>query len=440
MKRNLAVRKMAFGFVPRLLVNSLIASFCLLPAQAFSQLATDQVPRERTVPIREQVQAEVEKSRFRLGSISIVPKLSIRDAGYNNNVFGSTDNPVADWTATISAGVRCILPLGSKIYLRGDAVPEYIWYAQLAQGRTLGGRYSASVLGFFNRMSVEATGFGSKSSSILNSESETRVIDHLLSGSGKIEIDLLRRLSVFAGGGVQRHRYAQSPPGPPDVINAKDLDRTDSTARAGIRYHFLSYLDISAGVEGIRTQFAQTPQERDNRSTAYLLGLHYGRPRLFINLSGGYRTGQAYNGSAFPRYSTATGSYFVSYSLAAPIELQVYGLRGPVYALYLDNPYYLEMRNGGGVNVQIIRQLWLRGYGEYGTNSYPVPVPVDGGGSVNRLDQATTVGGGLSVLLARNAVLTALVSRTSYSSNIPGLGRSVLRFTTSFSLEETPTR
>ncbi|MGH9365904.1 MAG: hypothetical protein ACRD1B_11680 [Thermoanaerobaculia bacterium] len=421
-------------------ISSLIAAFCLLPAQAFSQLATDQVPRERTVPIPEQVQTEMAKSRFRLGPISITPKLTIRDAGYNNNVFGSSDNPVSDWTATVAAGVRWILPLGSKMYLRGDAVPEYIWYAQLAQGRTLGGRYSASVLGFFNRMSVEAAGLASKTTSVLSSESETRVIDHLQSGSGQIEIDLLRRLSVFAGGGVQRHRYAQSPPGPPDVINAKELDRTDSTARAGIRYHFVSYFDISAGVEGIRTQFVLTPQERDNRSTAYLLGLHYGRPRLFINLSGGYRTGQGYNGSAFPRYSTATGSYFVSYSLTAPIELQAYGNRGPVYALYPDNPYYLETRNGGGLNIKIVRQVQLRGYGEYGTNSYPGPVPVAGGGSVNRLDHATTVGGGLSVLLARDVALTALVTRTTYSSNISGLGRSVVRFTTGLSLEGALTR
>lgn len=381
----------------------------------------------------------MQRSRYRLGPIRLLPKFSIREAGYDNNILGAADEKVSDWTATVSAGARWILPIGSESYLRGDAMPEYIWYARLAQGRTLGGKFSASLLGLFSRISVEANASASKRATILNSESETRVIDNLRDGSVNVEIDLLRRLSVFAGGQTRRHRYTLNP-GPPDLLNVKQLDRTDSAAGAGIRYRFLTFFDISAKIEGTQSDFLGTARERDNRSIAYLLGVHYDRERLFINLSAGYRRGRPHNGSAFPGYSTTTGAYFVSYFLARPIEFQVYGQRGATDGLFLDNPYYFETRNGGGVNVRIRRRLLLRGYGEYGTNQYAVPVLVGGAEIVKRLDKATTVGGGFSMSLFRNATLTALVSRTNYSTNIPGFGRSVLRYTTGFSIEGAPSR
>ena len=66
---------------------------------------------------------------------------------------------------------------------------------------------------------------------------------------------------------------------------------------------------------------------------------------------------------------------------------------------------------------------------------HSIAVETQGGASIVRRDTATTYGGGLTVSLFRNGVLTALVSRTRYESNVPQFNRSVFRFTTGFSLE-----
>lgn len=403
-----------------------------------AQLASDEVPHERTLPAREQIQRDLQESRFHLGPFRILPRLVIRDSGYDSNIFGSSENPVSDWTADVGLGARAILPAGRKIYFVAEAVPEYIWYARYSQRRTFGGLYRGSLLGFFNRMSVEVAGYDSKFPVILNSETETRVLQNLQDGSVRLEIDVTRTLSVFASGEVEHARFSLGGQQPPQSVSldVERLDRTDTASRAGIRYKVTPHFNVTLAAEGTRTNFVLDPGARDNKSRAYLLGIHYDRPRFFVNLSGGYRKGGLCRCTGlFPSYETATGSYFVSIIPARSLEVQLYGHRDVPYSLFQQNPYYVETRNGGGPSVHIGRRVTLRAFGEYGTNAYAVPVEVESRPPVLRRDTATTYGGGLSISLFRNGVLTGLVSHTRYESNLPQFNRSVFRFTTGFSLE-----
>jgi len=211
-------------------------------------------------------------------------------------------------------------------------------------------------------------------------------------------------------------------------------DRFDRAGRGGVRYRISDIWDGSAAFEATRTEFQRVPQDRDNQSEAYLVGVHYSRPRFFINVSGGYREGRPFNGSAYPRYSTTTGSYFLSYFLTRKVELQGHGSRRVVYALSRSDPYFFETRNGAGLNIEVRPRLRLRGFGAFGTNDYPFGAVV-GDRAIERRDKANSYGGGFSLLFYRKLVFTALASRSDYASEIPGLDRSVLRFVTTISVE-----
>jgi hypothetical protein len=253
-----------------------------------------------------------------------------------------------------------------------------------------------------------------------------------------VEVDLTRKLAAFASGETQRARFTLGGEPPPESLSLEvdRLDRTDTAARAGIRYRAAPNFNVTLAAEGTRTNFVLDPAARDNKSRAYLLGIQYDRPRFFVNLSGGYRKGGLCRCTgAFPSYETGTGSYFVSAIPVRSLELQFYGHRDVPYSLFSQNPYYIETRNGGGPNIHIGHRVTLRAFGEYGTNAYAVPVETEGHPPVLRRDTATTYGGGLSVSLFRNGMVTALVSRTRYESNLPQFNRSVFRFTTGFSLE-----
>jgi len=361
----------------------------------------------------------------------------VDNAGYDNNVFSRAEGEpiVGDYTVTAGAGGRAILPMGSKFYLRLVVVPQYIWYDKLADRRTWAGDYSASFLALGNRLSAEAAGSLSRSTAILNSETQLTVVQTNKRASGKLEVNVTRALSFVAGGEAQQVRF--SPNGQDPLLDVEKFNRTDSAALAGLRLRLTSDLDLTGGVQGTRSEFVQNPQLRDNESYAVLGGLHFDRPKFFVNLSGGYRKGRSFIGSLFPDYSTAVGSYFLSWKAVGSLELQGYGHRRPVYSTFATNQIYIETRNGGGLSLQFGGRVGLRGYAETGTNSYPLSV-LDG---VRRpTDDVTTYGGGLSVRVFGTTVIRADASEVHQTRGGVGTPRKIFRVLTGLSFNGELTR
>jgi len=416
---------------------SVVAAVGFSSGLARGQIISDEVPYERTVPVRTQIEEDIEKSRWNFGAVHLLPVLTMRNTGYDSNVFGSTDEPVSDYTADVRFGVKGVLPLGPKMYARFDATPEYIWYDKLTDLRTWGGLYRAELLGFFNRATVRVGGYGSRTSSVLSSESEERVVQDLRDANGAAEVEIAGPLVLFGGAEWQQIRNrGGGAPEQPGQGEVELLDRTEEVARGGVRWVFSPRVNVSAEVEETRTEFVLSNPERANRSTAYLLGVHYDRPRFYVNLTAGYREGRGTEpGTSFPEYRTGTGTYFVSWFLAHPVEVLAYGHRGVVYGRFVDNSYFFETRNGVGVNLHVGLRILLHGFGEYGTNGYPVPVEISEGVSIARRDIAKAWGGGLSFNVFRSAAFTVIAREDRYTSNIPELGRRVFRVTTGFTLE-----
>lgn len=95
----------------------------------------------------------------------------------------------------------------------------------------------------------------------------------------------------------------------------------------------------------------------------------------------------------------------------------------------MAQPYYFDNKVGAGANIELFDHLLLKGFVEDGPNTYPEPVPVPGVGLVDRVDHVKYYGGGVSVKLPARIVLTGLVTRQVYDSNIPDQSRNFLRFT-----------
>jgi len=410
--------------VRRIALALLLAA--LAAGSARAQLISDDVPQVRTIPAKEEVDADMQAARFHLGPIRMIPTITVRDAGYDNNVFGTTVNPISDWSFTVRGGLRFIVPFGTKIYLRAAALPEYTWYDKLEERRGFGGLYEASLYGFFNRMTVQLRGYDQETFVQYSSEVPTKVLTRTQDASGGFEIEILRRLAFFAKAEGMRSRYSTEGQIPGDPVNLND--RTDTSVRGGPRYYVTPDWSVSAAVEQTWSDFVNQPLVRDNQSRAYLLGVQYVRPRLFFNLSGGYRTGDPRDGSLYPSYSTGTGSFFASFFALRWLEFQAYGRRRVQYSLSTDNPYYFENRIGGQINLEVLDRVLLRAYGEAGPNQYPVG-QVNDGVVTHRRDQVTLFGGGASMVVVRPVVLTALVTRTEYNGNVPGNDRTITRFT-----------
>jgi hypothetical protein len=400
-----------------------------------AQISTEASVRARTLPLQEQVKKEKESAGFHLGPLALIPFVSLREFGYNSNVNGTQTNPVADWTAVIAAGTRFVLPAGSKVYFRGTAAPEYTWYLDSIARRSLGGSYNAQILGLFNRMTLEADGGQASTSTALSSESQQAVIQRVNRGAASLEVEILRRLSVFAGikAAQTRNRDVDSVEGAQQ--NAASLDSTEYALNGGLRYKFSESFSFGMMVEGTRADYATAPITRNNESTGYLIVARYDRPRFYVALGGGYREGRGQGDlTTFPPYSTGTYDFFLSYFVTHALELQAYGSRRPAPSIDVLNSYFLETRNGVGLGLALGKRVSLRGAVELGSNDYPrQTVVLSDGQLARRTDNFVTVRGQVGFLFYRSAVLTLNASNERVTSNLQGAERSVFRFWTGLS-------
>jgi len=392
-------------------------------------IASDEVPLERTIPDRDVIKDDLDRSRFHLGPVRLLPGFFVTDAGYDSNVFGTAENPVADWTFTIRAGTRFLLPMGSKFVFAGDAFPQYTWYHDLTERDEFGGIYNGSLFGFFNRLTTELTGFYSERYRIYSSEIDSRVFTKSGGGLARFELELSSHWSLFGQGTIEKVRYEQIQ-GPPVQDEGVQLNnRTAWAGRGGVRYHITQDWNVAALVEGTWADFETDPRLRNNTSTAYLMSLEYSRPRLFVHVIGGWREGQGSDGQFFPNYSTGVGSFFVSFFPISWLELQINGLRSVTYSISEENPYYFENRLGARLRFSLGERARIFGYYTEGPNNYPRPAPVPGDGFIKRRDQQKLYGGGLSMLVVRPVVLTGQVTRSVVDSNLPGASRAYNRYT-----------
>jgi hypothetical protein len=409
-----------------LLVGVAVAA---LPLSLRAQMTSDVVPRDRIVPEQEEIKRVLERSRIRLGPIRFLPSFAFHNVGYDSNVFGSNQDPQGDFTATVAAGTRLVVPLGTKLFFLGDAFPSYTWYASFPQFSKWGWTANASIAGYFNRMSVEVGGRTHQAVSRPTEEQQSPVLSKVERIFGNLDIDLTRRIALFGGAAAQKLRQEQLALPPPDQLPAVFHNRTDEAYQGGFRFNIGSSWQIAPEVQYTTTNFVLEPGERNNTSTGYLMGIGYNRPALYINFIGGYRQGRPWNGSSFPEYSEPVGSFFVSYFPRTWLEIRGYGEKSVDYSLSTTNPYLFHDSIGGGLNVQVHPSILLRAFATTGENDYPFPVIFEGEPE-KRIDDILRYGGGASIRVYKRLVLTALVTQRDNKSTIPANTYSYLQLST----------
>lgn len=407
----------------------LALAFAAMPAAA--QLPTDEPVRERTVPLREEVQRELESARFRVGPLRLLPKFVVRDLGYNNNAFGADDGGRGDTTGTLGFGVRYVVPMGAKLFLRGDAVPEYTWYRELSERRFLGGTYRGSLLALFNRMSLEAAGSYTRQQGALNIESLVPVNSRATDAKIGLDVDVLDRLSVVGGAVLRRTRLEDVPEA---GVSSSDLDRDDRAFRAGLRYAFRDWFHLSATVERTESSFESQATIRDNATTAYLLGVRFDQRRFYVEVTGGVRYGRPKNESLFPRYSEPIGSIFVSWLPARTLEIQLSGARRPVNNLTSTEPYFIDTRVRARIGVALGRRFVVAGFGERGRTEFSASTAGDEGRGRAR-GTISGYGGTVGFRIGGNVRLDLNGGKSRYERRADGSVRTIASFSLGLTYE-----
>lgn len=422
------------SFLQRFGPLAAIAALAAFPA--FGQISTQAPPSGRTLPEGEEVEQEMATARFRLGPVRMLPFFKLYNMGWTNNALVTSEGTVDDYTASVSAGSRLIVPFGQKLFFRANLAPTYDWYYRTESLRGFGGSYSGELLGLFNRLTVGAGGGYDEKISTVSSEVARDVFNTTASGTARVELKILDRLSLFGGAEFARLKQEDPNANTPGLAPVSDLDRTETAYRGGLRYAFSSVLSFGVMGEEVGIRFDQDAKLRDGNARSLFFVTRYDRERFFVEASvGATQLDAATPNEFFPESQGMTYGYFVSYFLGRPLELQVRGSRRPVASLFLDNPYYLETRNGVIVRLAVGRRLLLRATGELGSNAYVNPVVVvETGEIVVRRDSTTSYGGGVDFRVSRTVGVGLFLTKDRWDSNIDYYDRETFRVTAGLSI------
>jgi hypothetical protein len=382
------------------------------------------------LPERESLEREADQARIRLGPLKLRPILNIGNLGYTNNFYGSTEDEAEDdFTATVTGGVRAIVPVGSRLFFRGNVLPAYYWYLNNEDRRGFGGTYDVAALFYVSRFSFEVRAGSDTAIVNLSSEVEQPVEQSVVAGRLRAQYELGSRTALVGDLNLARRRYGGPGLSEEDLETLSGLDGSDAVWSVGLRRKLGARLLVGVSYEQGDLSFVNEGELRDAKSRGVMGSAYLDRSRLDVNVYMGYREFKPKEGSSFVPYDGPSGGASVAYALGRLFSLGAFARSNLVSSLYADTAVYDERRVGGTLGFS---PRWAGLFVSYetGPNRYTAPTLQPDGSSVTREDDVKTLRGGLRGRVGRYLTLGVTAEKSDYTSNLPGFDRSVFRIGT----------
>jgi hypothetical protein len=386
----------------------------------FNQYTPPGGPQERPEDRETRLKRELAEARYHFGPIRIAPEAGIKDVAYVRNLFTSGGETASDVTATVAAGGRGYLHTGPKIVWIARVRPEYVWWHQRTAARRFNLNSGIEGLGFFNRLFVGVSATRSEQQRILTPE-----VPQLGSGrsdelQATAELRLTGALYTFlTARGDQQKNLAD------DLVDPAGrqlslLDRKETVERGGLRWRPFPGYTLGVGAEHSQVGFDRKVLDSSNAGTAPILEMLVDRRRFFFQVDAADRSLTARQGSRFIDFHGITGSIGASYRPQRSLEVWTYANRNVVYSLSPLYPYLDDSRVGIALGVGAGKRLVSRFFAETGQERYKAFSAAE----PQRRDDVRSFGGSLRLLVSERVTVVAQVTRSRYSSNVPGNDRS----------------
>ena len=396
------------------------SSFLALPLPAqFAQYTAPGALAAGPENARKALEKAVEEARWKLGPLRVEPVLGLSDLAYVDNARGATGDGSGtdgDLTATVTAGLRGYLPVGSRSTLALFALPDYVWWQDQTELRRFNQRFGAGLFTYFNRLGIEIKAQRLEDLDFVTTQLARRAASRTDSLAADLEIPIGSRISLVGGGAVARSEHNLD--GEPSDALFEQLNRESRDWHAGLRWYLTSTLSLTGAWGHSETAFRGDAENRDNAGEVVSAGLAWNRPKLGVTLSTERSKLEPEPGSTFAGFDGSTWSGAVRWSPRERFGLSLYGQKRLAYALGTTDSLYADERVGASVSFGIGWRLRLELFGEQGTLDYGV----EEGSLSSRQDDLTAYGGRLGVPLGRRFTFSAGARWTTVDSELPGAG------------------
>jgi hypothetical protein len=209
-----------------------------------------------------------------IGKITFTPRILLKSAGVETNVFQTLQDPVRDDIAVISPRVDGFAPLSDHTRVSGMGFLEQYYYRQNAQERATNFYGEGEVVGDYGPWVLKGGGGGGQFTERLSVEVGDLLTHQEERAHAGATLKVSRRISATVQASGETYTYS------PGVFryggNIKDaLDRRTLLGAAQLRYTLTSLTTAVVGAEVQNDNFPSQPPvfPRDHQSYRYVGGL-----------------------------------------------------------------------------------------------------------------------------------------------------------------------
>lgn len=378
-----------------------------------------------------QTRGKKRPGRFKVGPLYLTPRLELKNAGVDTNVYQASSNAVQDTSVAFGPSLQAALPILERLRVTasGEAVYQYFRLRGTERSVDLRGEGRAEIdvasLTFF------AGGGGLRAKQRFTIDLDQRVPRHEDWGSAGLRWGLTQRISTTLTGSRRAIRFGEV------LIQGRDiresLDRDDLTGGAQLRYSVSrkTTLLLSADTTGQTFVHQAFPGPGTSRSHRFLGGFEFGE-RAAINgkVLAGIREFPDAPSQAAPPYRGLALDIDASTRLPGSGRLLVQVDRDVRFAsatVATENGIrrnaYVYARHGALVSFELPFDLIGRGFLRQEQGSYLLSAPDE----PLRRDRLWSVGGSLLRRFGDRISIGATLSWFRRRSTLPGLsyGRKV---------------
>jgi hypothetical protein len=396
-------------------VLGVIGAWLLMTSSAFAQ----------SVPVGEPNPADV---RVRIGPLYMNPTIALTNLGVDTNVFNeATDqNPKRDFTAIVEPSADLWLRMG-RTWITARIAEQVVWFQKYSNQRSSNNQVRLGWTVPLNRLSFQANGSYIRTRERPGFEIDARAQRDERGIDGTAEFRLLAKTFFGIRGTTTRVNFDEG-----QKVGGQDLrvelNRTSRTMALTIRNQLtpLTNLTFEFGRVGDRFEFSTL---RDTDSTRVTAGLTFDPFALLKgNATVGYRRFRPLD-NALPGFTGLTTAVDLSYVLLGSTRFNATVSRDVEYSLDINQPYYLQT----GFTASIAQQLFgpIDVVGRFGRHRLAYR---DRAGAAveapNRVDFATTYGGGFGYHVGRNLRIGVNIDQSNRESPIEGRRYEGLKFGT----------
>ncbi len=372
------------------------------------------------------------KGRFRIGPLALTPRVELRNAGVDTNVFITPTDPTRDTAVVLRATADAYLPVGRRVRLAGSGWADFNYFASEDDQSSTdpGGQGRVEVDAW--RLTFIAGGGGFHARQLYSIDIDQRIRRSEQFVDGGVRLRLSTGLSAEAG--VDRREYRWNPT-PQQAVNGAgefvkaQLDRDSTDWKGGLRYRLTTLTELVGSVEKIDDTFLYAvPGLETTTSYRYLAGLEFGE-RAFLTgrFLAGVRTIPADGAGSVAPYTGPAVQAAVVVPFLRRLRLNLgydrdlyYSAEGGRSAADLaSRNTFTYGRLYASLDVDTALDLVLRLNGGYENAHYLRPYPLDDG-AIDRTDQVYMAGASLFRRIGENALLGISAIHTRRTSNYPG--------------------